>query len=268
MAIPKKVETRIKSSLRKFRRVLEDARKADRSEQDTVTIITDMLADIFGYDKYSEITGEYTIRGTYCDLAVKVDGKIRFLMEVKAIGKDLKESHLRQATDYAAKEGIEWVVLSNGVEWQSYRMIFEQPVSYDHVFTMDFIAGDDDLNEMIYMLCREGIAKDAIAEYHEQRQVLNAYHLAALLLSDATLAVLRRELRRISPGIKITTDDVKDVLVDEVIKRSILDNDEIKIAARRVKRVAARKAKAKGQAKAQPEINPSFDEPQGANSEA
>ena len=247
MAIPKKVQTRIKASLRKYRKVLEDARKADRSEQDTVTIITDMLADIFGYDKYSEITGEYCIRGTYCDLAVRIGGKVRFLMEVKAIGKDLKETHLRQATDYAAKEGIEWVVLSNGVEWQAYRMIFEQPVRYDHVFTIDFVTGGDDLNEMIYMLSREGITKDAIAEYHEQRQVLNAYHLTALILSDAVLGVLRRELRRVVPGMKISTDDVKDELVSEVIKRSVLDSDELKDAARRIKRSRTRRMRAKAE---------------------
>jgi len=225
--------------------VLQDARSADRSEQDTVTIVTDMLADIFGYDKYSEVSGEYSVRGTYCDLAVKIGDKVRFLIEVKAIGKDLKESHLRQATDYAAKDGIEWVVLSNGVEWQAYRMVFEQPVRYDHVFTMDFVTGGDDLNEMIYMLSREGIAKDVIAEYHEQRQVLNGYHLGALILSDTVLAVLRRELRRVAPGIRIDTDDVKDELTSTVIKRSILDSDEMKDAARRIKRSKTRKKRSR-----------------------
>ncbi len=77
MPMPKRVADRIKSGLRTFTRILRDARSADRSEQDTTTIVTDMLASIFGYDKYSELTGEYNIRGTYCDLAVKLDGKMR-----------------------------------------------------------------------------------------------------------------------------------------------------------------------------------------------
>ncbi len=76
MPPPKKVAERIKGGLKKFRKVLQEARNADRSEQDTVTIVTDMLADVFGYDKYEELTGEYAIRGTYCDLAVKLDGKV------------------------------------------------------------------------------------------------------------------------------------------------------------------------------------------------
>ena len=84
MKVPKRVAERIKSRLKVFKRVLADARIADRSEQDTVTIVTDMLAEVFGYDKYQDLTGEYAIRGTYCDLAVKIDGKIKYLVEVKA----------------------------------------------------------------------------------------------------------------------------------------------------------------------------------------
>jgi len=45
-----------------------------------------MLAEIFGYDKYSEVTRELAIRGTYCDLATRIDGKFQMLIEVKAIG--------------------------------------------------------------------------------------------------------------------------------------------------------------------------------------
>jgi hypothetical protein len=36
---------------------------------DTVIIVTDVLAEVFGYDKYSELTAEFAISGTYCDLA-------------------------------------------------------------------------------------------------------------------------------------------------------------------------------------------------------
>ena len=49
-------------------------------------IVTDMLAEVFGYDKYADVTAEYAIRGTYCDLATKLDGTVQALVEVKAIG--------------------------------------------------------------------------------------------------------------------------------------------------------------------------------------
>lgn len=61
---------------------------------------------------------EHAIRGTYCDLAVRIDGKLAFLLEVKAVGLDLKDQHVKQSVDYAANQGCEWVVLTNGIEWR------------------------------------------------------------------------------------------------------------------------------------------------------
>ena len=255
MAIPKRVADRIKSGLRTFKGILEDARNADQSEQDTVTIVTDMLADIFGFNKYSELTGEYAIRGTYCDLAVKIDGKVKYLIEVKAVDKTLKENHLRQATDYAAKEGIEWVALTNGIEWQAYRMIFEQPVRFEHVFTIDLLAGGSELPEMIYMLSREGIVRQALDEYHEQRQILNRHVISAVVLSEPILKAIRRELRKLAPKMSIDTDEVKVLLTSEILKRDIVEGQDMKDAKRKVKR-ARRRAASKGESPSAPEPAP------------
>ena len=73
MKIAKKVEDCIKNGAVKFRKVLEAAKNRDLSESDTVAIITDMLAEVFGYEKYSEITSELMIRGTFCDLAIRLN---------------------------------------------------------------------------------------------------------------------------------------------------------------------------------------------------
>ena len=55
MKIAKKVEDRIKNGAVKFKKVLEAAKNRDLNESDTVAIITDMLAEVFGYEKYSDI---------------------------------------------------------------------------------------------------------------------------------------------------------------------------------------------------------------------
>src|SRR4051794_15588309 len=73
-SIPARVNDRIVSGLKAFQPVIISAKSRDVNESDTVTITVDMLASIFGYDKYSEITSEHSIRGTYCDLAIKVEG--------------------------------------------------------------------------------------------------------------------------------------------------------------------------------------------------
>jgi hypothetical protein len=53
-----------------------------------------------------------------CDLAIKIDNKIRFIIEVKAAGLDLKEDHIRQQCDYGSNSGVEWVILTNSNDWK------------------------------------------------------------------------------------------------------------------------------------------------------
>jgi hypothetical protein len=96
MAIPKKVTERLVAGVKQFQPILTAAKARDVGESDTVTIVKDMLAGVFGYDKYSEVTSEFAIRGPYCDLAIKMDGVLKTLIEVKAIGLELKDHHAKQ----------------------------------------------------------------------------------------------------------------------------------------------------------------------------
>jgi hypothetical protein len=57
-----KVQIRLINGLKKFQTGLMAAKAKDINESDTVTLIIDMLAELFGYDKYSEITSEYAIK--------------------------------------------------------------------------------------------------------------------------------------------------------------------------------------------------------------
>lgn len=123
-SIPKRVSERLVAGIKKYQPILASAKARDVGEADTVTIIKDMLGDIFGYDKYSEVTSEFAIRGTYCDLAIKADGALQTLIEVKAIGLELKDQHVKQAIDYAANQGVDWVLLSNGMCWRVYHLTF------------------------------------------------------------------------------------------------------------------------------------------------
>jgi hypothetical protein len=82
MPIPTKVSARIAAGLKRFQPILAAAKSRDVNESDTVVVVTDVLQEVFGYDKYSEITSEHSIRGTFCDLAIKLDGRIATLIEV------------------------------------------------------------------------------------------------------------------------------------------------------------------------------------------
>ena len=137
--VPSKVQDRLIAGIKRFQPVLASAKSRDVNESDTVIIVTDMLAEIFGFQKYSEITSEYAIRGTFVDLAIKLDGSLQLLIEVKAIGLQLKESYIKQAVDYGANQGAEWVVLTNGAFWQVYKISFGKPISQELVLEIDFL---------------------------------------------------------------------------------------------------------------------------------
>jgi predicted type IV restriction endonuclease len=213
------------------------------NESDTVTIIKDVLAEVFGYDKYTEITSEYAIRGTFVDLAIKLDGALQMLIEVKAIGLELKDSHTKQAVDYAANQGVEWVALTNGDNWHVYRITFGQPIGQELVFEFDFLSlSHKDANDLerLYLLTKEGWSKSVLGEYHAQMQVLNRYFIAATVLTDPVLDVIRRELRRVSTDVKIDTETIREVLVQEVLKREVVEGDRADEAKRKIYRAQNR----------------------------
>ena len=243
--IPAKVESRIKDALKRFKPVIEQAKARDIGEADTSTLVKDILADLFGYDKYTEITAEYQIKSTYCDLALKIEGKLALLVEVKAIGLELKEAYIKQAVDYAANQGIEWVILTNAVTWQVYKVGFGKPITNDLLMTLNFLNLDPKVDsdlESLYLLSRESQGKSLLDEYYEQKQALSKYCIGALLLTEPVLAVVRRELKRMSPDVKIEIEEIQSVLSQEVIK-----GEKALEAGRKVTRAANRVLKAKSE---------------------
>jgi hypothetical protein len=240
MGISAKVSARIATQIKRYQSVLSGIEKRDVSEADTVTVINDMLADVCGYDKYHEVTGQYAIRGTYVDLAVKVGEDIRFLVEVKAIGIELKDIHVKQAIDYAANMGIEWVVLTNGAAWRIYKVHFAQPIEkilVCEISVMTQSAKSDEVIECFGNLSREGFSKGTMADLLHQKQITNKFTVAALLLSDALLDDLRKEIRRLGSGVKVDTDYLRRLLSDEIIKRDLIDGEDAKAATQNVKRL-------------------------------
>ena len=232
MNIPSKAKTRLVTNVKKYKRVLTKAVSQDVNESDTVTVITDMLSDIFGYDKYEEITSEFAIKKTFCDLAIKLNDQVKLLIEVKSVGTNLKDNHLKQATDYGANAGIDWVILTNGVAWKVYRIIFSKPIEHELVYEFDMTQinthKDEDLS-LLYLLCRETINKknsNALDEYRQQKELLNKVMLGQIILSEPVLSTIRRTMKKVSAEAKVTKDEISEVISSEVIKRDVLEDEK------------------------------------------
>jgi 2-hydroxy-3-keto-5-methylthiopentenyl-1-phosphate phosphatase len=241
--LPKKVTERLVAAIKKFQPILLASKARDDGEADTSMIVTDMLAEVFGYDKFSEVTGEHAIRGTFCDLATKIDGVVQSLIEVKAIGLELKDPHVKQAVDYAANQGVDWVLLTNGIRWRIYSVTFAKPIGQELVVDIDFCSvnpkNDTDL-ESLYLFCKEGWIKSVLGEYQSRKQALSRFFLGALVLSDPVLDVIRRELRRVSPDVRIELEEIKNVFCNEVLKREVIDGEQADLARKKIARAASK----------------------------
>ena len=261
-AIPKKVTERLVASIKKFQPILSASKARDDGEADTSMIVTDMLAEVFGYDKFSEVTAEHAIRGTYCDLAIKLDGVVQSLIEVKAVGLELKDPNVKQAVDYAANQGVDWVVLTNGIHWRIYSVTFAKPIDRELVVDIDFCSvnpkNETDL-ESLYLFCKEGWVKSVLGDYQSQKQALSRFFLGALVLSEPVLEVIRRELRRVSPDVRIELEQIKNVLCNEVLKREVIDGEQANMARKKIARAASKSLRkaAKQEVKQQTERSPS-----------
>ena len=270
--VPNKVAERLAAGIKRFQPILHSAKSRDVGEQDTVIIVTDTLSEVFGYDKYSEITSETSIRGTWCDLAIKLDGAIEFLIEVKAIGLELKDSHTKQAVDYSANQGTDWVLLTNGEIWRVYKVTFAKPIDSELVLEINFSPLNPKKSsdvEILYHFTREGWMKSALGEFHTQQQALSRFFLGAMVTSPPVLEVIRRELRRLAPDVRIDIEQIKSALMQDVLKREVVEGEKADEARKKINRVGSKLLHAKKPKQAQePEPQPEIESPEVERAEA
>ncbi len=241
MAISSKVAERLTAGLKYFRPILEAAKSKDVNEADTVVIVIDLLADMFGFDKFGEITSELCIKGAFCDLAIRIQDKFKMIIEVKHVNAELKGAHINQAVGYAAKSGITWVALTNGSQWKVFRVLFDQPIDQELALDIDLLTlspKDQNKMENLYLLTHESMLKSGLDGYYDELQVVNKFMFAAVLMSEPVLGAMRRQLHRISPEIRVKTEKIQEVLLDQVLKREATEGERFEAAKRKVSRAA------------------------------
>jgi len=216
-----KAKARISEALRRYVGVLETAKQRNISESDTSAIVHDMLADVLGYNKYEEVTGQFKVRGQYVDYAVKLGGDIKFFVEVKAAATALKPDHLRQATTYAVNEGVDWTVLTNGPVWQVYHVGFERPISVELVFEVDLLSGElAEVVDLLYLISREAALKDELKRYWTDKLAVSAPNIVRVLLSDDVIDEMRREFKQLT-GYRLSPEEMRSLLLAQVVRPEV-----------------------------------------------
>ena len=68
-----KAVERIRKGLRRMTGIVERAMRDDYKEADTRKIVSDMLCELLGWDKFENVTAEQMINSRYADYVVKTD---------------------------------------------------------------------------------------------------------------------------------------------------------------------------------------------------
>ena len=198
-----KAKERIIKGVKRFQPILNKAKQNDINESDTVTIITDMLCDIL----------------------------------------NLKDDFVRQATNYAAESGIEWVVLTNGILWNVYKISFAKSVEKELVYSFDMFElntrKDQDI-EALYYLCIEAFQKNSknnLDEFYIQKQIFNRHIVGQLLLIEAIVGGIKRQLRKLTPETKVSEDEIISLMTNEILKRDIVEGEDCVEAKKKIQKL-------------------------------
>lgn len=156
----------------------------------------------------TDISREAAVKDKFVDVALKVEGSIRILVEVKAAGETLRDRHTDQAQAYAANSNIKWVLLTNGVAWNLYHLTFDEGIDAVLAYTVDLKEGVDDKGaELLALLHRTSVKKGTLDEYWEHRIALSPASICRALFTEDVLRLLRRKIRK-REGISIDEEDL------------------------------------------------------------
>lgn len=204
----------VKKQLQHYIQVFTEGQQRNANEADTVMYITRFLTDVLGYDLFKDITKEFQIRERYCDVAVKINGQVYFLIEVKSMALPLSDRHIEQAENYASRAGIEWVILTNGLNWRLYHLTFDSSgIEHDMAFECT-LGGNVDIEdswECLSILNKESIVDGELADFWEHKKALSSDSLLRALFTEEVLNSLRRELRR-KATVRVELEDIGSAL--------------------------------------------------------
>ena len=114
--INRKIQERLRADLRCFKPLLKAAQERDASR--AATLALDLLSDLFGFDRYSEVTSEPDNREAAYDFAIHFGSSVAMLVRVSPVCSAPDHRYLLATAQHALLHGVEWIVLTNGIGWQ------------------------------------------------------------------------------------------------------------------------------------------------------
>ncbi|MGC4103752.1 type I restriction enzyme HsdR N-terminal domain-containing protein [Ferruginibacter sp.] len=216
---------KLTDNLKSYHKRFLSGNRTELDESGTRIMINHFLSDVLGYAPLEEVRTEYMIKGTYADYIIQVDGKRHFLVEVKAFSLTLNESHLRQAVNYGANEGIEWALLTNGKQFDFYKILFEKPIQHKRVFSVDIIESSSlkAAVEVLQYVSRDAVLKKGLDTLWNKALALTPMTISKILLSSDIVIPVRKSVNRMFDT-KFSDEQIQECLLNIITEKIELEN--------------------------------------------
>ena len=198
----------LKKQIEELQTQLKRHRRSSLKELPTRTIFIDPLLGALGWDirDPDEVELEYpTIDGKAVDYALKINKKPVVLVEAKALNDPLDDvKSIAQIVGYAANDGVEWCVLTNGIRYKVYSSSQKAAAPNKLLFEVS-IDPEDPANQPIEQivshlsrLLRDSLARGVLDELGEEifttAKVRKALDRLFLEQNDSLMRIVRKAI--------------------------------------------------------------------------
>lgn len=210
------VPKEVRRAIRDARRMIQETEKADANEAETRRRIERIFESLMGYDPFKHLSREKAVRGAgeteHVDFAIQVETgehpKPAIMVEIKRVAVDLARKHLKQVASYAINAGCEWIILTNSKEWRLYHVSFGQPPETKLIYSWNILTDDISvLADRFDLISYKSVRRGALDDLWEKTNVLVPRNMLQAMLSEGSMKVLRRHLRKTS-GVLLAFEDV------------------------------------------------------------
>jgi hypothetical protein len=236
-------QQKLLNSLKAYRKEFLDGSIKELDESGTRLMINRFLSEVLSYKQIEEIRTEYMIKGTYADYVIQINQTRHFLVEVKALSFQLSEKHLRQTVNYGANEGIEYALLTNGKNFEFYKIIFAQPISSHLIFALDLsdAANLKNAAELLQHLHKESVVKNSFRPLWNKCEATDPYNIAGILCSDTVVNCIKKMIKtryNEKCADEIILAAVHKIVTDKMDPALIKPFKQIKVRAKKGKKIS------------------------------
>lgn len=233
-----KLDRETRKALLNARKMIEALTKQDGSEAETRKNVYYIFETLMEYDIYKHVTSEYAIYAAgetvHCDIAIEFDRKEAsgpaLLVELKRVNMDLTPKHLRQAASYAIDIGCEWVLLTNSREWKLYHISFGKPPQTKLISSWNLINDDlAILAEKFTLIGYRNIKKGGLAQLWEKANVLTAQNILKVVLSEDSIRLIRREIKK-ATEVTVSPEEIVGAVRRMLNEAAVTEMEKIKIS--------------------------------------